>query len=91
MSWIELHPDLTRAANALERIASSLEQIVEFQADPQAAKLHRLARSAPRPALDPREQYRPSTDEELCRIQEEEDKALQRSQGLPTEDEETEE
>lgn len=93
MSWIELHPDLGRAADALERIASSLEQIVQFQADPQAAKLHRLTKAgtAPRQALDPRDQYRPNTDEELCRIQAEEERARLKQQGLPAEDEQTEE
>ena len=91
MSWIELHPDLKRTADALERIASSLEQIAEFQADPQAAKLHRLAKTAPRKAIDPREQYRPNTDEDLCRIQEEEEAALLKSQGQPSEKDEPEE
>lgn len=84
MNLLTVNADLSRTANALERIADSLELLVEYTVDPATVRLSRRKR-APQDWHPPKpeEQLRVADDESLWKKELEDREARRISLGLP--------
>ena len=99
MALIEIKADLGRVANALEKIAEYLRQIVLMQANPAAKQVvysHAALDHSDYAILDflgrgqpPREKLEPITDERLADLEEERERAAsaQSKEGVKLEEE----
>lgn len=84
MSLLTINADLSRTAKALERIADSLDLLIDFHIDPATVKAHRKLRSLEaNKAPKSEEQLRMVSDEDLWRHEQTDLRQRAVSLGLP--------
>jgi len=84
MALVNLQVDLTRTANALERIAAALELLLDFQIHPTTVRLQRNPKTNEPKFPEPEDQVRVVTDEALWMREQNEEQENLAAQGLPS-------